>query len=63
MDWTSQHADLASTVQVRLEEVLLDLTGWLHDQTGERALTMAGGVALNCVANARIAAALSSVAS
>jgi carbamoyltransferase len=56
MDWTSQHADLASTVQVRLEEVLLDLTGWLHDQTGERALTMAGGVALNCVANARLAA-------
>jgi carbamoyltransferase len=56
MDWTSAHADLASTVQIRLEEVLLDLTGWLHDQTGERALTMAGGVALNCVANARLAA-------
>ncbi len=55
-DWTAAHADLASTVQTRLEEVLLDLAGWLHDRTGQRALTMAGGVALNCVANARLAA-------
>lgn len=54
-DWTAAHADLAATVQTRLEEVLLDLAGWLHDQTGDRALTMAGGVALNCVANARLA--------
>ncbi len=54
-EWTSDHADLASTVQVRLEEVLLDLAGWLHDQTGDRALTLAGGVALNCVANSRLA--------
>ncbi|HEX2041411.1 MAG TPA: carbamoyltransferase C-terminal domain-containing protein [Acidimicrobiales bacterium] len=50
------HADLASSVQVRLEEVLLDLAGWLHARTGERHLTLAGGVALNCVANARLAA-------
>jgi carbamoyltransferase len=48
------HADLASTVQVRLEEVLLELATWLHDRTGMRALTLAGGVALNCVANSRI---------
>ncbi|MFL5827984.1 MAG: carbamoyltransferase [Thermoleophilaceae bacterium] len=52
--WRPAHADLASTVQVRLEEVLLELTRWLHDRTGRRALTMAGGVALNCVANSRI---------
>jgi carbamoyltransferase len=52
--WTQDHADLASSVQKRLEEVLLDLAGWLHDQTGGRALTLAGGVALNCVANTRI---------
>ncbi len=45
------HADLASTVQIRLEEVLLELAAWLHEHTGERALTLAGGVALNCVAN------------
>lgn len=55
-DWTSDHADLAASVQQRLEEVLLDLVRWLHRQTGDRVLTMAGGVALNCVANSRIAA-------
>ncbi|MDP9445271.1 MAG: carbamoyltransferase, partial [Actinomycetota bacterium] len=54
--WTADHADLAASVQARLEEVLLDLVGWLHDQTGGKALTLAGGVALNCVANTRIAA-------
>jgi carbamoyltransferase len=48
------HADLASTVQVRLEEVLLDLAAWLADETGQRRLAMAGGVALNCVANSRL---------
>lgn len=48
------HADLASTVQHRLEEVLLELATWLHHCTGEPALTLAGGVALNCVANSRI---------
>jgi carbamoyltransferase len=50
------HADLAASIQTRLEEVLLDLARWLHGRTGERRLTLAGGVALNCVANARIAA-------
>jgi carbamoyltransferase len=43
-------------VQARLEEVTLDLARWLHAQTGDRVLTMAGGVALNCVANSRLAA-------
>ncbi|MDP8977047.1 MAG: carbamoyltransferase [Actinomycetota bacterium] len=52
--WTADHADLAATVQARLEEVLLALAGWLHAQTGDRELTMAGGVALNCVANSRL---------
>jgi carbamoyltransferase len=52
----ADHADLAAGLQARLEEVLLDLASWLHAKTGERALTMAGGVALNCVANARLAA-------
>jgi carbamoyltransferase len=55
-EWTPEHADLAASVQTRLEEVLLDLVTWLHQQTDERHLTMAGGVALNCVANARLAA-------
>jgi len=53
---TPAHADLASSVQVRLEEIILELAAWLHDRTGEDAITMAGGVALNCVANSRLAA-------
>jgi carbamoyltransferase len=52
--WAAAHADLARSVQERLEEVLLDLARWLHLRTGEPCLTMAGGVALNCVANSRI---------
>jgi carbamoyltransferase len=55
-DFDAAHADLASSVQLRLEEVLLDLSRFLHERTGERALTMAGGVALNCVANRRLLA-------
>jgi carbamoyltransferase len=56
-EMTAGHADLAASVQTRLEEVLLDLAGWLYDAAGgPPTLTMAGGVALNCVANARIAA-------
>jgi carbamoyltransferase len=53
-EWTRQHADLAASVQRRLEEVLLDLAQWLYAQTGERRLALAGGVALNCVANSRL---------
>ncbi|HEX8759630.1 MAG TPA: carbamoyltransferase C-terminal domain-containing protein [Pseudonocardiaceae bacterium] len=51
-----EHVVLAASVQTRLEEVLIELARWLHDRTGERRLTMAGGVALNCVANTRLAA-------
>jgi carbamoyltransferase len=54
--WGEEHADLAASVQRRLEEVLLDLARWLHARTGDRQLVMAGGVALNCVANSRLAA-------
>ncbi len=52
--WGPEHADLAASVQRVVEDVLLDLAVWLHAQTGETRLTMAGGVALNCVANARL---------
>jgi carbamoyltransferase len=55
-EFAAAHADLAASVQARLEEVLLQLARWLHEQTGDRVLTMAGGVALNCVANSRLAA-------
>ena len=53
--WTRAHADLASSLQNRLQEVLLDLARWLHAQTRYPVLTMAGGVALNCVANSFLA--------
>jgi carbamoyltransferase len=54
-EWADEQIDLSTTVQRRLEEVLLELVAWTHAKTGERVLTMAGGVALNCVANSRIA--------
>jgi carbamoyltransferase len=53
-EFTHAHAVLASSVQRRLEEVLIELAAWLHERTGDRDLVMAGGVALNCVANSRL---------
>jgi len=53
-DWTPAHADLAASVQCCLEETLLDLAAWLHSETGTTRLAMAGGTALNCVANSRL---------
>ncbi|MGP3999451.1 carbamoyltransferase family protein [Streptomyces sp. 8N706] len=53
--WSREHADLAASAQACLEETLLDLARWLHGRTHDSVLTMAGGVALNCVANSRIA--------
>jgi carbamoyltransferase len=50
------HAHLAASVQAALEEVLLDLCGWLYARTGNSRLALAGGVALNCVANTRLLA-------
>ena len=55
-EFAAEHADLAASVQARLEEVLLELAQWLYHAAGRPGtLTMAGGVALNCVANARLA--------
>jgi carbamoyltransferase len=53
-DFTHAHADLAASVQRRIEEVLIELAAWLQRRTGNRDLVMAGGVALNCVANSRL---------
>ena len=52
--WGPEHADLAASVQAVVEEVLLGLAEWLYEQTHSPNLTLAGGVALNCVANTRI---------
>ncbi len=49
-----RHFDLARSLQVALEETVLGLAEWLHRRTGERNLCLAGGVALNCVLNARL---------
>ncbi len=53
-DWAPEHADLACSVQAVVEEVLVDLARWLRERTGAPVLAMAGGIALNCVANTRI---------
>jgi carbamoyltransferase len=50
------HAALAASVQTRLEEVIVALGQWIFGRTGAAAITLAGGVALNCVANGRLAA-------
>jgi carbamoyltransferase len=46
--------DMAWRVQHDAEEVLLDRARWLRETTGAKNLCLAGGVALNCVANGRI---------
>src|SRR4029077_2702758 len=46
--------DVAWRVQHDAEEVLLARARWLRETTGDRNLCLAGGVALNCVANGRI---------
>ncbi len=48
------HQDVARSVQWVLEEILLDKVTYLHSRVPSRNLCMAGGVALNCVANSRI---------
>jgi carbamoyltransferase len=49
-----KHYDIAHSVQLVLEETVLQLITWLQQKTGATALCMAGGVALNCVMNARL---------
>jgi carbamoyltransferase len=49
-----RHLDLAASLQDVLEDVVLQLARWLRDASGETQLAMAGGVALNCVMNARL---------
>jgi len=49
-----RHMDLAASVQAVTEEILLRMTRDLHRRTGMKNLVLAGGVALNCVANGRI---------
>jgi carbamoyltransferase len=51
---TQRHMDLAASIQAVTEEVVLRLTRGIADETGAKNLCLAGGVALNCVANGKI---------
>ena len=51
---TEREFDIAASVQKVCEEVVLRMVRHLHQETGLDRLCMAGGVALNCVANGRV---------
>jgi carbamoyltransferase len=51
---TAREMDLAASIQRVIEEIVLRMARHVHARTGERNLCLAGGVALNCVANGRI---------
>jgi len=51
---TQKHIDIACSIQNVAEEVILKLAQALHKETGQKYLCLAGGVALNCVANGKI---------
>jgi carbamoyltransferase len=51
---TQRHMDLAASIQAVTEEVVLRLTRGVAADTGVRNLCLAGGVALNCVANGKV---------
>ena len=55
MDLLTQfHMDIASSIQAVIEEIVLKLTSSIYKETKIKNLCMAGGVALNCVANGKI---------
>jgi carbamoyltransferase len=49
-----RHMDLAASIQAVTEDVMLRMARSLHAQTGLKNLVLAGGVAINCVANGRL---------
>ena len=49
-----RHMDLAASIQAVTEEAVLRIGRHVHARTGQRHLVLAGGVALNCVANGRL---------
>jgi len=51
---TQREMDLAASIQAVTEDILLRMARHVHRETGLKKLCMAGGVALNCVANGRI---------
>lgn len=53
-DITQREMDIAASIQAVTEEIVLRIVHYAHELTGAKNLTMAGGVALNCVANGRV---------
>jgi carbamoyltransferase len=53
-DLTQRHMDLAASIQAVTEDVVLRMGRAIHESTGSPHLVLAGGVALNCVANGRL---------
>ena len=51
---TQREMDIAASIQVVTEEIMLRIARYAHELTGASNLVMAGGVALNCVGNGRI---------
>ncbi len=51
---TQREMDIAASIQAVTEEIVLKIASYAHELTGASNLTMAGGVALNCVANGRV---------
>ena len=51
---TKMDMDLARSIQVVTEEIVLRIGRHIHKETGEKNLCLAGGVALNCVSNGRL---------
>jgi carbamoyltransferase len=51
---TQREMDIAASIQAVTEEIMLRIARHAHERTGIANLVMAGGVALNCVANGRI---------
>lgn len=51
---TEREADLAASIQAVLEEIVLAMAAEAHRRSGAADLVLAGGAALNCVANARV---------
>jgi carbamoyltransferase len=51
---TAREWDIAASIQRVTEDIVLAMCRSLHDETGQTALCLAGGVALNCVANGRV---------
>ena len=51
---TQREMDIAASIQKVTEEIMLRIGKYVYEQTGQKNLCMAGGVALNCVGNGRL---------